>query len=88
MEHYVIMLDILNDMSIGRSQNSDEMSDNGITMENEAEGYDRYIIQMSGAFLKNEPFEIPDEDIEEEGLKIMHMGLRASEVIDEIFEIY
>ncbi len=88
MEHYVIMLDILNDMSIGRSQNTDEMSDNGITMENEAEGYDRYIIQMSGAFLKNEPFEIPDEDIEEEGLKIMHMGLRASEVIDEIFEIY
>lgn len=88
MEHYVIMLDILNDMSIGRSSDTSEMSDNGISLEEEAQGYDRYIIQMSGAFLMNQPYEIPDEDIPEEGLRIMKMGLAAADVIDEIFDEY
>ena len=88
MEHYVIMLDILNDMSIGRSSDTSEMSDNGISLEEEAQGYDRYIMQMSGAFLMNQPYEIPDEDIPEEGLRIMKMGLAAADVIDEIFDEY
>lgn len=88
MEHYIIMLDILNDMTIGRSQNTEEMSDNGITLESQAEGYERYIIQMSGAFLKGESFEIPDEPIEEEGLKIIQMGLEAAVIIDDIFKRY
>ncbi|MBR0409853.1 MAG: hypothetical protein IJI25_02455 [Eubacterium sp.] len=88
IEHYMIMLDILNDMTIGKSQNTDEMSDNGITLESQATGYERYVMQMSGAFIRNEPYVIPDEPIEEEGLRIMRMGLMAAEVIDEIFEKY
>lgn len=88
MEHYVIMLDILNDMSIGKSQDTSEMSDNGLSLESQAEGYDLYIFQMSGAFLNDEPFEIPDVEIAPEGLRIMRMGLMAAQVIDEIFEMY
>lgn len=64
------------------------MSDNGITLESQATGYERYVMQMSGAFIRNEPYVIPDEPIEEEGLRIMRMGLMAAEVIDEIFEKY
>ena len=88
MEHYVIMLDILNDMSIGKSQDTSEMTDNGITMESQPEGYERYIIQKSGALLNDKPYVIPDEVTDPEGLRIMRMGLAASEVIDEIFETY
>ena len=89
MEHYMMMLEILNDMSIGKSRDTSEMSDNGVSLEEEAEGYDKYIIKLSGAFLKDEVFELPkDEEISPEGMKIIEMALMAADVIDQIFEEY
>ncbi|MBQ9156337.1 MAG: hypothetical protein IJ137_06125 [Eubacterium sp.] len=86
MEHYAIMLDILNDMSIGGSRDTSEMSDNGVAMEHDAEGYEKYVIQMSAAFLENRDYRMPDEEIEEEGERIIRMGLAASRAIDEVFD--
>lgn len=85
LEHYVILLDILNDMIIGKSQDTKEMEDNGISLENRSEGYDRYLYQLAGAFLNGGEFDLPDGDIEEEGMKIIHHGLKASEVIEHVF---
>lgn len=88
MEHYALMLNILNDMTIGRSGNTDEMYDNGISLENQAEGYDRYIFQLSGALLNDEEFTLPEEPIAEEGMRIIRQALYASEIIDRSFELY
>ena len=43
MEHFIVMLDILNDMTIGKNQNLQLMEDNGKVLENMSDGYDRYI---------------------------------------------
>ena len=34
MEHFIVMLDILNDMTIGKNQNLQLMEDNGKVLEN------------------------------------------------------
>lgn len=86
MEHFVILLDILNDMTLERSRDVEEMKDNGRALEDSAEGYDRHIFHMSGAFLNDEPYEIPDEPIAEEGLYIITQALKAAAVIDAAFE--
>lgn len=86
LEHYTIMLDILNNMTIEKSTDTEEMSENGQYLENESEGYDRYIYQLSGAFLNNEEFTLPDEPIQEEGMNIIKHALKAAKIIDRIFE--
>ena len=54
MEHFIVMLDILNDMTIGKNQNLQLMEDNGKVLENMFDGYDRYIFQLAGAFLTSQ----------------------------------
>lgn len=85
MEHFTVMLDILNDMTIGRNQNLQLMEDNGKVLADTSEGYDRYIFQLAGAFLTDDDFSIPDTGISSEGLHIIQQALKAAEVIDAIF---
>ena len=40
MEHFIVMLDILNDMTIGKNQNLQLMEYNGKVLENMSDGYD------------------------------------------------
>lgn len=58
MEHFIVMLDILNDMTIGKNQNLQLMEDNGKVLENMSDGYDRYIFQLASAFLTSQDFQI------------------------------
>lgn len=85
-EHFIVMLDILNDMTLGRSRDVEEMKDNGKVLEYSAEGYDREVFRLSGAFLNNEPYDIPQIPIAEEGLHIINQALKAAAIIDRVFD--
>ena len=81
MEHFIVMLDILNDMTIGKNQNLQLMEDNGKVLENMSDGYDRYIFQLAGAFLTSQDFQMPYVPIAKEGQR----ALEAAEVIEAVF---
>lgn len=85
MEHFIIMLDILNDMTIGKNQNLQLMEDNGKVLENMSDGYDRYIFQLAGAFLTSQDFQMPYVPIAKEGQHIIQRALEAAEVIETVF---
>ena len=85
MEHFLVILDILNDLTIGKSQDLEPMKDNGIVLESKAEGYEKYILQMSSCFLNEEPFEMPEEEIAAEGVYIIRRAIEASRCIDQAF---
>lgn len=86
MEHFIQMLDILNNMTLDKSRDVELMKDNGKVLEYSSDGYDRYIFQMCDAFLNDLPYEIPDVPISEAGLYIMRRGLQAAQIIDHVFE--
>lgn len=85
MEHFIVMLDILNDMTIGKNQNLQLMEDNGKVLENMSDGYDRYIFQLAGAFLTSQDFQMPYVSIAKEGQHIIQRALEAAEVIETVF---
>ena len=85
MEHFIVMLDILNDMTIGKNQNLQLMKDNGKVLENMSDGYDRYIFQLAGAFLTSQDFQMPNVPIAKEGQHIIQRALEAAEVIETVF---
>ena len=85
-EHFMVILDILNDMTLGRSSDTTEMTDNGKVLEAQSEGYEKYIMQLSGNFLNDEPFLMPSEPIESKGLYIITQALHAAQIIDDFFE--
>ena len=85
MEHFTVMLDILNDMTIGKNQNLQLMEDNGKVLEDMSDGYDRYIFQLAGAFLTDRDFQMPHIPIAKEGQHIIQRALEAAEVIETVF---
>lgn len=85
MEHFIVMLDILNDMTIGKNHNLQLMEDNGKVLENMSDGYDRYIFQLAGAFLTSQDFQMPYVPIAKEGQHIIQRALEAAEVIETVF---
>lgn len=86
MEHYTVMLDILNNMTIEKSTDTEDMSENGEYLGDQSEGYDRYIYQLSCSFLNNEDFVLPNAPIEEKGMDIINHALKAAAIIDRVFE--
>lgn len=86
MDHFIQMLDILNNMTLDRSRDVELMKDNGKVLGSNSDGYEKYIFQMCDAFLNDEPYEIPDAPIAEEGLYIMCRGLEAARIIDQVFQ--
>lgn len=86
MEHFIVILDILNSLTIGKSQNLELMKDNGKTLEERAEGDEKYIMQLSACFLNNEEFVMPEEKLSEEGRHIILRALEAGKAIDHVFD--
>ena len=85
MEHFTVLLDILNDMTIDRTQNLQLMEDNGKVLADTSEGYDRYIFQLAGAFLSGSHYELPDTHLSPEGAHIIQQALTAAKIIDDVF---
>lgn len=90
-EHFFIMLDMLNQLSLQRNMNLVDMYENGelIAEEKKESGsYEDQVMKLSCAFLMDEPFS-PDglpEDYDPLGRRIIIESLKAAAVIDAIPE--
>ena len=87
-EHFFIMLDMLNQLSLKRHMGLNDMCENGelIAEEEEREGsYENQVMRLSCAFLKNEPFSLSQlpEEYDPTGRRIIEISLLAAAAIDE-----
>ena len=87
-EHFFIMLDMLNQLSLKRHMGLNDMCENGelIAEEEEREGsYENQVMRLSCAFLKNEPFSLSQlpEEYDPTGRRIIEISLLAAATIDE-----
>jgi hypothetical protein len=55
-------------------------------LQQKAQGYDKYVMELSQDFINNIPFEKPGEDVEisKQGRYIIDRALAAAEVIDRV----
>lgn len=88
-EHFAIMLETLNDMALGRENNTEDMKIQGDMLAEDyadADGYgDAYVFRLSGMFLegkKGRP--AGEEKLTPEYRYIVRQALRAAEIIDTI----
>ncbi len=87
-EHFFIMLDMLNQLSLKRHMGLNDMCENGelIAEEDENEGsYEDQVMRLSCAFLKNEPFPLASlpADYDATGRRIIEISLQAAAIIDK-----
>ena len=88
-EHFMIMLQILNDMTLEGTRNLRMMKDQGEMMELELAdgGYELEVMRMSNAFVNNVSYRMPDIGVlDPEGAHIIRQGLRAASYIDELLQ--
>ena len=84
-EHFAIMLQSLNDMALGREQNTDDMRFQGELLAEEHVDGEYYMYHLSCALLDGRPF-LPQEyrNVDEHYRYIITRGLAAAEVIDKV----
>lgn len=87
-EHFFIMLDMLNQLSLKRGMGLTDMYENGELIAEEEEqvgSYEDQVMRLSCAFLKNEPFSLSSlpTDYNPTGRRIIEISLQAAAVIDE-----
>ena len=84
-EHFAIMLQTLNDMALGKEQNTDDMRFQGELLAEEHVDGEYYMYHLSCAFLDGRPF-LPSEykPVNEHYRYIITRGLQAAEVIDRV----
>lgn len=84
-EHFVIILEILNAMALGKDPNTSEMRINGDILADEQTNGEYYVYLLSNAFLDNKLFHLSENaEIEPENRYIIEQALKASEIIDSI----
>lgn len=90
--HFAVMLDALNEMVLDGDNNLDLMKDNGIVMEQSAEGNgdiaSASIIELSNAFVNDQPYDrshLSDLEVNEpEAAYTIKRGLLAARCIDDL----
>ena len=84
-EHFAIMLQTLNDMALGKEQNTDDMRFQGELLAEEHVDGEYYMSNLSCALLDGRPF-LPQEyrNVDEEYRYKITRGLAAAEVIDKV----
>ena len=86
-EHFAIMLETLNEMTLGREKNTGEMLDKGDSLAAEQTGGEHQIYRLSLAFLEERPFRLEEGVVlEPEYRYILDQALKASDVIDQLPE--
>lgn len=86
-EHFAIMLETLNEMTLGREKNTGEMLDKGDSLAAEQTGGEHQIYRLSLAFLEERPFRLEEGVVlESEYRYILDQALKASDVIDQLPE--
>lgn len=87
-EHFVAMLDILNQMTLEGDKNLHSMKDQGEVREQQLEGQEAEIYKLSNAFLNEKSYELPEFDLmDPEGAYIIRRALLAAEYIEELPEV-
>ena len=86
-EHFLIMLDMLNQLSLAKGMKLADMNENGELMaEEEAGNYDEEVMKLSCAFIMDRPYNsdrLP-ADFDPQGRKIIETSLRAAAIIDSV----
>lgn len=87
-EHFGIMLEMLNQLSLKKDMTLSDMNENGELMAEEMpdDGYETTVMKLSCAFLTDGPFDIRQlpPDFDPVGRHIIEQALKASAVIDSI----
>lgn len=84
-DHFAIMLQTLNEMSLGMEQNTNDMRIQGDLLAQKHTGGEYYIYQLSNAFLDNAPFQLDDTVCLDDTCRhIISQALKASEIIDHL----
>ena len=90
-EHFFIMLDMLNQLTLRHNMGLNDMYENGELMveeKQEAGSYEDQVMKLSCAFLMDAPFSMDDlpADYDPVGRKIIAEARKAAAVIDAVSE--
>ena len=85
-EHFLVMLEALNVMAIDRSPDTQIMSDQRGELEAASDTDSQIILQLSDAWLKDQPYEVPFDRLTEGGAYIIRRGFEAADIIDNVFD--
>ncbi len=84
-EHFCVMLETLNQLSIGRETTTQEMRTKGEILADEQNNSEYYVYQLSNSFLDDLPFHLnEDADIDPGTLHIIQCAQKAAEIIDAL----
>lgn len=88
-EHFAIMLEILNEMTLDGDKNLNMMKDQGEIMVQSSVGFENVVLRLSNAFLNDTFFEMPDLGVmNPEGAHIIRQAVKAAEYIEELPEVH
>ena len=86
-EHFMVMLETLTDMSLGRERGTGEMLIKGDLLADEAAAGEAYMYRLSSAFLAEQPFQPPEGiTLSPDYQYLADQALKASAVIDAVEE--
>ncbi len=84
-EHFMIMLETLTDMTLGRERDTDEMLIKGDALAEEQVNEEMYVYQLSIAFLEEKPFHLDEHvKLSEPYRYIIDQAQKAAIVIDSV----
>lgn len=87
-EHFAVMLEILNQLTLEGEKNLHMMKDQGEVLEKQLDGYEAEVFRLSNAFLNDRTYTAPDLGVmDPEGAHIIRQALLAGKYIDELPEI-
>lgn len=87
-EHFAVMLEILNQMTLDGDKTLRMMKDQGEVLEKQLDGYEAEIFRLSNAFLNDTPYDMPDLGVmDPEGAHIIRQAVLAGGIIDELPEV-
>ncbi len=87
-EHFVIMLEMLNGLTIAGEKDLSIMKEEGEVFERQAQGYEVEMYRLSNAFLNDRHYEPADLGVmDPEGAHIMRQAIKAAQYIDELPEL-
>lgn len=85
VEHFAIMLEMLNQLTLEGNRNLRMMKDQGEILEKQLEGSEAEIFRLSNAFLNDTPYMLPDLGVmDPEGAHIIRRAMQAGRYIDEL----
>lgn len=86
-EHFLMMLDTLNDLTIEGVRNLRAMADQGDVFADRCEGADAQLFRLASAFLRGEPYTLPDVSLfDPDKAHILRRAIIAAAYIDELPE--